>query len=51
MQNIELKLTNVRGKLNNDSSSFTDNDTHQTIIEVIAKESNLFQIFNPTLFW
>ena len=53
MQYIRLKLTIVRGKLNNDSSfSFTDSDTHKKVIEeAIAKENNLNQIFNPVLFW
>ena len=42
MQYIRLKLTIVRGKLNNDSSfSFTDSDTHKKVIEeAIAKENN-----------
>ena len=51
MQRIELKLSTVSGKLNNDSSNFTNNDTHQKTIEVITKVNNLYQIFNPALFW
>ena len=43
MQNVTLKLTIVRGKLNNDSSSFTDSDAHKKIIEEA--------ITNPTIFW
>ena len=45
MQIIGLKLTIVRGKLNNESSSFIDSDTPKKLIEeAVTKENNLNQI-------